>query len=90
MARVEIGPPLRELCDGRKELTGTGKTVLDLLLDVSRGYPALRSRILRNETEISSRVFVHRGDGAVIARERETAPVDDDALLRLYLFVAGG
>jgi hypothetical protein len=90
MTTVEIGPPLRMYCDGRKELCGRGASVLEVLRDACSDYPSLRSIVLRSETEISSRVFLYGCDGSVISKNRETAPVGEEGRLRVYLLVAGG
>lgn len=90
MAIVDIGPPLRRYCDGKAELEGDGRNVIEVLSAVSRDYPELRSRILKSETEISARMFVYREDDGIIQQDRETAPVAQDGRLRLYVFVGGG
>jgi hypothetical protein len=90
MTTVAIAPSLRRFCGGREELRGEGATVLEVLRDASAEYPALRHRVLRNETEISSRIFVYRDDGSVIADNRETAPAPEGSGLRLYLLIGGG
>ena len=90
MATVEIGPPLRRFCDGRTELQGAGTNVLEVLLDASAQYPALQSRVFRDDTQISATVLLYRGDGSIIFKDRETTAVVEGDRLRLYMFVAGG
>jgi hypothetical protein len=89
MATVTLSSALKRFCGSVGTLTGTGRTVLEVILDSTRNYPELRRKLLKSDNEIHSQILVYL-NSCILAKPREQALVDADAELNLLLIVGGG
>src|SRR5918995_7270574 len=61
MAIVRLRPPLRELADGRREVTVGGGTVVDVLRELERSHPRLDGWMLDDRGRVRQHVAVFLG-----------------------------
>jgi molybdopterin synthase sulfur carrier subunit len=86
---VRIPPTLRAETNGEREVLADGGTVRELLDDLTAKFPALRSRIIR-EDEIASFVNVYVDGEDVRTRDGLETSVDDASTIILLPAMAGG
>jgi len=72
------------------EIQGDGTTVLEVLSDAVDAYPELKRRVLKNDSRISTQIFVYRDDKTVITGDREHVSVAGMDSLKVFLLVGGG
>lgn len=86
MAIVRLRPPLRELCDGRREVEVRGGTVVAVLRELERSNPKLSGWVLDERGDVRQHVAVF------LAGERVDgeAAVGADARLEIIGAVSGG
>ncbi len=61
MPIVRLRPPLRELAEGRREVTVEGGTVVDVLRELERSHPKLGGWILDDRGQVRQHVAVFLG-----------------------------
>jgi sulfur-carrier protein len=86
---VRIPPTLRVESGGEARVEASGATVRDLLDDLTSRFPALRSRLFRDE-EIAPFVNVYLEGEDVRTLDGLETPVREDATLILLPAMAGG
>ena len=64
MAIVRLRPPLRELAEGRREVTVAGVTVVEVLRELERSHPRLGGWILDDRGQVRQHVAVFLGANA--------------------------
>ena len=86
MATVHLRPPLRELCDGRREVVIEGGTVVSILRELERSNPKLSGWVLDERGDVRQHVAVF------LAGERVDgeATVGTDDQLEIIGAVSGG
>ena len=89
MSLVRITPVLRTEAGGEREVEASGRTVRELLEDLSRRLPALGSRVYA-EGAIHSFVNVYVDGEDVRTRDGLETPVRDGATVILLPAMAGG
>lgn len=89
MATVTLSSSLRRFCDHAAKLNGTGRTVLEVILDSTRDYPKLRKKVLKSDAEIHSQIMIYINE-SILTKPRENIIVDTDTELNLLLIVGGG
>jgi molybdopterin synthase sulfur carrier subunit len=89
MSRVRVPPVLREEAGGAREVEAAGKTVRELLEDLSKRLPALGTRIYGNG-EIRAFVNVYVDGEDVRTRDGLDTPVRETSTVILLPAMAGG
>ncbi len=54
--KVTLPTPLIEYTDGKREVTASGNTLDDLLLDLDRRYPGIRFRMIDEQDQIRAHI----------------------------------
>jgi photosystem II stability/assembly factor-like uncharacterized protein/molybdopterin converting factor small subunit len=86
MAVVRLRPPLRELADGRREVTLLGATVGEVLRGLEREHPKLSGWVLDDQGRVREHVAVFLGG----ERVRDDAAVSEADQLEVIGAVSGG
>ena len=89
MSRVRIPPTLRAETEGRREVEAQGRTVRELLHDLTSRFPSLRQQLLE-EDELAPFVNVYVEGEDVRTREGLDTPVEDASTVILLPAMAGG
>lgn len=89
---VEVRLPniLRPAADGRASLRATGATVGEVLEDVVRQYPGLRSSLLGADGELHRHLNVFLNDDDIRYLGKLGTKVNDEDTVTLMPAVAGG
>ena len=92
MSRVEVQIPsaFRELVGGAATIPAQGSNVREVLDQLVREHPALRTRLYSAEGTLRNFVGVYRNDVDVRGLEREATPVADGDEITIVPAVAGG
>jgi sulfur-carrier protein len=89
LSRVRIPPTLRSETEGAREVEAQGRTVRELLDDLTGRFPALRGQLLA-EDELAPFVNVYVEGEDVRTRDGLETAVDDGATVILLPAMAGG
>jgi molybdopterin converting factor small subunit len=89
MSVVRVPPVLREEAGGAREVEAAGRTVRELLEDLSKRLPALGRRVY-GDGEIRSFVNVYVDGEDVRTRDGLDTPVRDSSTVILLPAMAGG
>ena len=89
MSRVRIPPTLRAETEGRREVEADGRTVRELLHDLTSRFPSLRQQLLE-EDELAPFVNVYVEGEDVRTREGLETSVADGSTVILLPAMAGG
>ena len=89
MSIVRVPPVLREEAGGAREVHAAGRTVRELLEDLSKRIPALGTRVYGNG-EIRSFVNVYVDGEDVRTRDGLDTPVRETSTVILLPAMAGG
>jgi molybdopterin synthase sulfur carrier subunit len=88
--RIEIPPPMRELTDGKVEVTATGSTVKEAIADLVQNYPALKSKLFDEKGSIRQHINLFVNDEDIRYLDEMDTKLTDGVLLALIPAVAGG
>jgi len=89
LSRVRIPPTLRAETEGRREVEADGRTVRELLHDLTSRFPSLRQQLLE-EDELAPFVNVYVEGEDVRPREGLETAVADGSTVILLPAMAGG
>ena len=89
MSRVRVPPVLRDEAGGAREVEAAGKTVRELLEDLSKRLPALGTRVY-GDGEIRAFVNVYVDGEDVRTRDGLDTPVRETSTVILLPAMAGG
>jgi sulfur-carrier protein len=89
LSRVRIPPTLRAETEGRREVEADGRTVRELLHDLTSRFPSLRQQLLE-EDELAPFVNVYVEGEDVRTREGLETSVADGSTVILLPAMAGG
>ena len=89
MSRVRIPPTLRAETSGEREIEASGRTVRELLDDLTARFPALRGQLL-DDDELAPFVNVYVEGEDVRTRDGLDTPVADGSQIILLPAMAGG
>jgi len=89
MTVVRIPPTLREEAQGQRQVEAEGRTVRELLHDLTARFPALRDRVFEGD-EVAPFVNVYVEGEDVRTRDGLETPVRDGATVILLPAMAGG
>ena len=86
---MRIPPTLRAETSGEREIEASGRTVRELLDDLTARFPALRGQLL-DDDELAPFVNVYVEGEDVRTRDGLDTPVDDGSQIILLPAMAGG
>ena len=89
MSRVRIPPTLRSETQGAREVEARGRTVRELLDDVTARFPALRGQLIEDE-ELAPFVNVYVEGEDVRTKNGLETSVDESSTVILLPAMAGG
>jgi molybdopterin converting factor small subunit len=89
LSRVRIPPTLRAETAGEREVEAGGRTVRELLDDLTRRFPTLRGQLLEDD-ELAPFVNVYVEGEDVRTRDGLDTPVDEKSQIILLPAMAGG
>ena len=87
---VRIPSPLRSHADGQAELVVAGATVGDILMALTREYPALGQRLLTPEGAVRPYVNLFVGERNLNALDGLETPLQGGEVISVLPAVAGG
>ena len=90
MPVLRIPTPLRTYTDGQGELPVSGKTVADVLNELTSNHPAIKPHILKEDGELRPFVNLFVGDENVTDLQGLQTPLKEDDKLRIIPSIAGG
>ena len=90
MATIRISTPLRPYTDGKPEVTLHGKTIADVMDDLTSQYPGLRPHLFSSEGDLRSFVHLFVNDEDIENLEGMQTPVKDSDRIMLIPSIAGG
>ena len=88
--KVRIPAPLRPLVGGVSEVTISGQTVGEVLIELGASHAGFLDRILDGDGQVRAFVNLYLDDRNVRALEGLDTPVHDGATLHIVPVVAGG
>ena len=90
MVDVRVPAPLRVHTQGEKVVRGDGSTVGELLADLDRKYPGIKTGLFDAEGALRRFVNVYVGDEDVRFAGGLEAPVTESSTMTILPAVAGG
>ena len=90
MATVRIPTPLRKYTQGAEEVTATGKSVSELLVDLERRYPGIKERICDEQGQVRRFVNLFVNGEDIRFLDGLQTPVSEGDEVTILPAVAGG
>jgi adenylyltransferase/sulfurtransferase len=90
MARILIPTPLRQYADKQDSVQLPGKTVGEVLGELTSRFPDLRKQLYNDEGKLRSFVNVYLNDEDIRYLNRDATPVNDPDTLSIVPSIAGG
>jgi len=90
MATVRIPTPLRKLTDGKEEVAASGSTVGEVLVNLDKAYPGIRSRICDDSGAVRKFVNIFANDEDIRFLQNLDTPLKDSDELSIVPAIAGG
>ncbi len=90
MARILIPTPLRQYADKQDSVQLPGKTVGEVLGELTSRFPDLRKQLFTDEGKLRSFVNVYLNDEDIRYLNRDATPVSDPDTLSIVPSIAGG
>lgn len=90
MALVRIPTPLQSLTGNKGEVEAQGLTVIELIEDLEKNHPGLKSRICDDEGSIRRFVNIYVNDEDIRFLEGKDTKVEDNAEVSIVPAIAGG
>ena len=87
---VRIPTPLQKLTGDQPEISASGSTVRDLLDDLERKYPGLKSRLCDGEGKLRRFVNIYVNEEDIRFLKQESTPVKDGDEVSIIPAIAGG
>ncbi len=90
MPVLRIPTPLRTYTGGQSEVTVSGKTVSEALIDLTTRHPAIGPHILKENGDLRPFVNLFRGEDNVNNLQGLQTPLTENDRLRIIPSIAGG
>lgn len=90
MVEVRVPGPLRVHTQGEKVVTGDGSTVAELLDDLDRQYPGVRTGLFESSGELRRFVNIYVNDEDIRYLGKLEAPLSPGDTVSILPAVAGG
>ena len=87
---VRIPTPLRTLTKGSEEVTAAGATVGDVVEDLERQYPGVKSRLCDDKGEVRRFVNIFLADEDIRFLQGLKTPVKEGDQISIVPAIAGG
>lgn len=87
---VRIPTPLRTLTKGAEEVTAAGATVGEVVDDLERQYPGVKSRLCDDKGEVRRFVNIFLADEDIRFLQGLKTPVEEGAQISIVPAIAGG
>jgi molybdopterin synthase sulfur carrier subunit len=87
---VRIPTPLRTLTKGSEEVTAAGATVADIVEDLERQYPGVKSRLCDDKGEVRRFVNIFLADEDIRFLQGLRTPVEEGDQISIVPAIAGG
>ena len=87
---VRIPTPLRTLTKGAEEVTAAGPTVGDVVEDLERQFPGVKSRLCDDKGEVRRFVNIFLADEDIRFLQGLKTAVKDDDQISIVPAIAGG
>lgn len=88
--RIEIPPPLRELTDGKIEVSANGSTVKEAIADLIQHYPALKSKLFDDSGSLRHHINLLVDLEDIRYLDEMETKVNDGGILAIMPAVSGG
>ena len=88
--KVVIPTPLRQYTERKDSVLAEGKTVEEVLHDLTTQYGDLRKHLYSEDGKLRSFVNIYRNDEDIRYLERERTPVKETDVLSIVPSIAGG
>jgi molybdopterin converting factor small subunit len=90
MTSIRIPTPLRAYTSGQSEVLVTGKTVLEVITDLTTRHPTIKPHILQDNGELRPFVNLFKGEDNVNNLQGLKTPIAEGDRLLLIPSIAGG
>ncbi len=90
MAKVRIPAPLRTLTDGKDEVTASGNTVGELISDLEKNYPGIRTRICDDSGKVRRFVNIFANEEDIRFLSNLDTPIKESDEISIVPAIAGG
>jgi molybdopterin synthase sulfur carrier subunit len=87
---VRIPVQLRTLTNGQEVITGTGRSVLEIIQDIDRQYPGLKDRICESDGRVRRFVNIFINEEDIRFLENLNTPITENDELSIIPAIAGG
>jgi molybdopterin synthase sulfur carrier subunit len=90
MPTVRIPSPLRKLTGDQRVVQASGATLVDLVADLERRFPGIKSRIMDGDSKVHSFVNIFVDDQDVRFLQGLATPLREEAEISIIPAMAGG
>lgn len=90
MATVRIPTPLRKLTQGKEEVAAAGATVGEVISDLEKNYPGIKSRICDDDGKVRRFVNIFANDEDIRHLQNLDTPIGDKDEISIVPAIAGG
>ena len=90
MARVRIPTSLRSYTRNQSEVSATGSTVGEVLENLERAFPGIRTQLLDDKGAVRRYVNIFHNDEDIRFLQELQTPVSDSDRLTIIPAIAGG
>lgn len=87
---IRIPTPLRTLTKGAEEVTASGTTVAQVVDDLERQYPGVKSRLCDDKGDVRRFVNIFLADEDIRFLQGLSTPVHDGDQISIVPAIAGG
>lgn len=87
---VRIPVQLRTLTHGQEVITGTGRSVLEIIEDIDQQYPGLKDRICESDGKVRRFVNIFINEEDIRFLENLQTPITERDELSIIPAIAGG
>lgn len=88
--KVRIPTPLRKLTNGSDEVSATGATIADIIVDLEKNYPGLRERICESDGKLRRFVNLYLNDEDIRFKKNLETELKDNDEISIIPAIAGG
>ncbi len=90
MARVSVARSFSIFTEGRTDHTVPGATVSEVLHNLGELFPAIKSKLLLGDGQISKRFLLSLDEDVVRYEAYTSTPVGEDSRIRVIALLGGG
>jgi len=90
MAKLIIPTPLRKFTNNQSSIETNGKTVLEVVTQLTETYPELKEHLFDENENIRSFVRIYVGDEDIKKLDREHTKVSSEDTISIIPAIAGG